>query len=70
MKPYSAIHTAADGQAYSVRYLLDDAELAGLQAAGLVPLNAAEVVGMQDAADSLVAGLQKQLYTAMGGVMQ
>ena len=70
MKVYAALLPLPDGSVYSIRYLLEPEELIGLQEAGLVPLDAAEVIGMQDAADRLMAGLQKQFYTDSGGVMQ
>ncbi len=64
---YQAIGT--DGFKYSVRLLLDAEELIALQAAGVIG-EVDEVIGMQEAADSLVAGLQKQFYTACGGLTQ
>ena len=69
MKVYAASAVGLDGAPYSVRLLLEPEELAGLQAAGIIG-EVQEVVGMQDAADSLVAGLQKQFYTASGGLPQ
>ena len=70
MKVYSAALILPDGRAYSVRYLLEPEELAGLQAAGLIPTHAFEVVGMQDAADCVLAELEKECHTALGGVIQ
>lgn len=69
MKVYSATAIGLDGAAYNVRFLLEPAELLGLQRAGLIG-EVAEVVGMQDLADSLIAGLEKQMHTAAGGLTQ
>jgi hypothetical protein len=65
MKVYSATQTGRDGLLYSVRYLLEPGELAGLQAAGIVPADADEVVGMQGAADGLVAMLERDFWGAV-----
>lgn len=70
MKVFSAALILPDGRSFSIRYLLDADELAGLQAVGLIPDHACEVVGLQDAADSLLAALEKQAHTAMGGLTQ
>ena len=69
MKVYSAMLLTDEG-AWNVRYLLHPEELEGLQAVGLVPMNAAEVVGMQNVADMAVCKLEKQFYTATGGKIQ
>ena len=69
MKVYSTTKTGSDGLQYNLRMLLDLCELQGLQSAGIVG-QALEVVGMQDVADSLVAGFEKQAFTACGGVVQ
>ena len=69
MKAYSATLTGNDGLLHNVRYLLDVAELSNLQSVGLVG-EVGEIKGMQEVADSLVAGLQKQMYTACGGLVQ
>jgi len=66
---WSATDQAADGQIYSVRYLLTPDELAGLQAAGLVG-NVEEVVGLQDVADGIVATFERDLVMACGGRVQ
>ena len=58
-----------DGRTYGLRYLLTPEEKEGLQLAGLLP-QTQEVVGMQRQADQMVAGLEKQRHTALGGVMQ
>ena len=69
MKVYSETKTGSDGQLYSVRYLLDAEELFGLQAAKLIgPVD--EVIGMQEAADLLMAGFEKQQHQACGGTIQ
>lgn len=70
MKVYSAALILPDGRAYSVRYLLEPDELAGLQAVGLIPDNCCELVGLQDAADVVLAELEKECHTARGGVIQ
>lgn len=70
MKVYSACLILPDGRTFSVRYLLDAEELAALQAVGLVPDHASEVVGMQDAADYVLAQLELQAYAVNGGVFQ
>lgn len=70
MNAYSATFTLPDGRVFQVRYLLDAEELAGLQAVGLIPLDACQVVGMQEAADNLVAHIEAQSYRAFGGVLQ
>lgn len=67
---YSAEMIAPDGRCYSVRYLQTADELAGLQAVGLIPSNVCEVVGMQDAADQLVASLEMQSELMQGGLLQ
>ena len=70
MKPYSAFQTAANGDTYSVRYLLDAEELQALQAAGLVPMDAAEIVSLQSVVDGLIARFERDCYRAAGGVVQ
>ena len=69
-KVYSSAMIAPDGHLYSVRYLLDPEELAGLQAAGLVMDNCCEVIGMQDAADLIAADFERQCVVEMGGFVQ
>ena len=69
MKVWSETKTGSDGLSYSVRYLLDDEELDGLQSAGLVGA-VYQVIGMQDAADRLMAGYEKQQFEASGGLVQ
>lgn len=70
MKAYAADQTAADGRVFSVRYLLTDEELQAMQAAGLVPMDAAEIVSLQSVADSLIACFERDCYRAAGGVVQ
>lgn len=67
---YSAAMLAPNGKLYSVRYLLDEAELAGLRSAGLVPENTCEVIDMQDAADIIAADFEMQTQIAGGGRLQ
>jgi hypothetical protein len=69
MKVYSTTAIGLDGAAYSVRFLLDPAELRGLQRAGIIGA-VDEVLGMQDLADALVADMEKQMHTACGGLAQ
>ena len=58
-----------NGLPYNVRYLLTQQEKAGLEQAGLL-FNTAEVVGLQDHADHLIAGLEKQAHVIFGGQIQ
>ena len=67
MKVFSATLIGSDGLAHNVRYLLDVGELANLQRVGLVG-EVGEVIGMCAATDTLVANLQKEFYTACGGL--
>lgn len=69
MKAYATLMTGTDGMTYSVRLMATADEISGYQAAGVIG-EACEIIGMQDAADSLVAELQKQNYTASGGILQ
>ena len=55
---------------YEVRYLLDADELHAMQAAGLVPANAVEIVGLQEVVDGLMAGYERDAFRVCGGVMQ
>lgn len=59
MKPYSAFQATADGRVFSVRYLLDAEELQALQAAGLVPMDAAEIMGLQEVTDTSLLKLKR-----------
>ena len=69
MKVWSEIKEGRDGLTYSVRYLLDAEELNGLQSAGLIgPVD--EVIGMQEAADIVMADFEKQQFEACGGTIQ
>mgnify|MGYP001548575111 FL=1 len=69
-KVYSSKMIAPDGCAYSIRYLRDPDERAGLQSAGLVMDNCCEVIGMQDAADLIAADFEVQAETASGRRLQ
>lgn len=69
MKAYSYDTTGSDGITYSVRLMLDPLELAALQRVGNIGA-VSEVVGMQPTTDALIAGLQKEFYTACGGLPQ
>ena len=69
MKVWAEPKTGADGAEYSVRYLLDIEELNGLQSAGIIgPVS--EIVGMQEVADCLLAGLKSRFIRLVGGVVQ
>lgn len=69
IKVWSELKTGKDGLTYSVRYLLSDDEIRGLQSAGLIgPVS--EIVGMQEAADSLMASYEKEQHQAGGGLVQ
>jgi len=69
MKVWSIGQTGCDGKLYSIRYLLTPEELAGLQAAGLLG-DVDEVIGMQEAADSVVAMFERDVAVACGGAIQ
>ncbi len=69
MKVWSINQAGRDGKLYSVRYLLTLEELAGLQAAGLIG-DVDEVIGMQEAADSVVAMFERDAAVACGGATQ
>ena len=69
MKVWSINQTGRDGKLYSVRYLLAPEEVAGLQAAGLLG-DVDEVIGMQEAADSVVAAFERDAVVACGGAIQ
>ena len=69
MKVWTETKTGNDGLKYSVRYLLEDDELSGLQNAGVIG-SVYQIVGMQEAADSVIAGFEKQIYTSFGGQVQ
>ena len=68
-KVWSEIKEGSDGLSYSVRYLLDDEEMNSLQNVGIVGA-VYQLVGMQDAADLLVAGYEKQQHESNGGTIQ
>lgn len=70
MKVYSFQATGRSGLRYGVRLLLTDAELAALQAEGVVPADACEVVGMQTAADTVVAVFEREALQAAGVELQ
>ncbi len=70
MKVFSYEAQGRSGARYDVRLLLEDAELAALQAEGLVPAHVVEVVGMQTAADTVMAQFEREALVACGGVVQ
>ena len=69
LKVYAGEVVGSDGNSYFVRYLLSPEHLAALQLVSILG-EVAEVIGMQDCADQIVAGLEKQMYTSMGGLTQ
>lgn len=69
MKVYCYDATGSDGFSYSVRLMLEEVELEALQRVGIIGA-VSEVVGMQATSDHLVAELQKEFYTACGGLPQ
>ena len=69
MKVYAGEVIGSDGNSYFVRYLLSPEHLAALQQANILGM-VAEVIGMSDCAAQIVAGLEKQMYTSMGGLTQ
>lgn len=69
MKVYSETKSSTDGHLFNIRYLLDKKELLGLQKAGLVG-EVNEVIGMQEAAKSIVASYEAQQHFAEGGALQ
>lgn len=69
MKAFAEQKVGADGRVYSVRYLLTEDELQGLQAAGLVG-QVQEVVSVQEAKDALVAMWERDAMLAIGGMVQ
>lgn len=70
MKVWSYFAAGHDGRLYNVRLLLSDEELRGLQRAGVVPDTVHQVEGLQDAADSLVADLERQALPEGGWRLQ
>ena len=70
MKVFSFEAAGRSGRRYEVRLLLEAEELAALQAEGVVPGDVCEVVGMQTAADTLVAAFEREALVVAGGVVQ
>jgi hypothetical protein len=70
LKAWSFDAVGSDGLCYSVRLLATTQELEGWQRAGLVPQTAVELVGMQDAADQLVAQFEREAYVIQWGALQ
>lgn len=68
-KVYSGLALSLNGAMYSICYLLTPEEKDGLQQAGLIG-EVAEVIGLQPVAESLIAGLEKQMHTDTGGLTQ
>lgn len=56
-----------DGNTYSVRAMLTEGELHGLQAAGIIPESAGEVIGMQTCAALIAAGYELEAHLHYGG---
>lgn len=57
MQVYTYPVTGRDGKQYGMRVLLDDLELAGMQAAGVVPLDVCLLVSIEPATDEDVAAM-------------
>lgn len=70
LKAYCYNATASSGLIYSVRLLATEQELRGWQMAGLVPPDCLELVGMQEAANTLVAQFEVQAFVQAGGALQ
>lgn len=69
MRAYTETRRGADGREYSVRYLLEPQELAGLQAAGLIG-EVCELMAVCDADELLTAAYEQIAYQIEGGVVQ
>jgi hypothetical protein len=71
LKVWSFNARGLDGCDYSVRLLATDAELEGWQRGSLVPSrHITQVIGMQPAADALIARIEYDSHTASGGKIQ
>jgi len=69
MKVWGFTSPGNDGKPYGVRLLMTPDEIKALQAAGLIP-EVTEIVGMQTVADQLLAGFEREVFTACGGLTQ
>ena len=69
MKAYGEFKTGNDGKKYAVRYFLDEEEVAGLQQAGIIG-DVVEIVGLQSAAETVVAMLERDFLAAAGALEQ
>ena len=67
--PWAEVKAGNDGHAYGVRYLLTREEKDRLQRSGVIG-EVAEVVGMQAAADALVAQFERDAMLYEGGSVQ
>lgn len=70
LKVWSYFAGGRDGRLFNVRLLLTTEELNALQAAGVVPDRVHQVVGMEEAAATLVAQFEQQALAAGGGLLQ
>jgi hypothetical protein len=70
LKAWSYGAIGSDGRHYGVRLLATVQELEAWQRAGLVPPQVIELVGMQEAADQLVAEFERESHVQKGGVLQ
>lgn len=66
---WAEVKAGTDGRMYGVRYLLSREEKDWLQRKGVIG-EVAEVVGMQAAADALVASLERDALLYEGGMVQ
>lgn len=66
---WSETKTGTDGRQYDVRYMLTRQELEHMQKVGLVG-DVGEIVGMQTAADAMVAQLEREAMLVEGGRVQ
>lgn len=69
VKAFAEQKTGADGRVYSVRYLLTEGELRGLQEAGLIG-EVQEVIGVKEAKDALIAMWERSALIDAGGMVQ
>ena len=69
MKVWSELKTGSDGRLYGVRYLLTDEECRHMQSVGLIG-DVMEIVGMQAAADQVMAAFERDQMICEGGAIQ
>ena len=69
MKVWAETRQGTNGLNYNLRAMHNAEEMQGLLDAGAI-LGFDEIVDMQDMADTVIAGFEKQIYLAYGGVVQ